>query len=93
MLAACVRDRASLPADRSLDVRFDDFMADNLATARRVLTLAGEPVTPDVEAAMADYLAGHQRGRLGRIDYRPEDVGLDLADLRSRYADYTARFL
>jgi hypothetical protein len=93
MLAACVRDRASLPADRSLDVPFDGFMADNLATARRVLTLAGEPVTPDVEAAMADYLAGHQRGRLGRIDYRPEDVGLDLADLRSRYADYTARFL
>ncbi len=93
MLAACVRDRETLTADRSLDVRFDDFMADNLATARRVLALAGEPVTPEVEAAMAAYLAGHRRGRLGRIDYRAEDVGLDLADLRARYAPYAARFL
>jgi hypothetical protein len=93
MLAACVRDREALPADRSLDVRFDDFMVDNLATARRVLALAGEPVTPEVEAAMAAYLATHRRGRLGRIDYRAEDVGLDLADLRARYAPYAARFL
>jgi Sulfotransferase family len=93
MLAACVRDRAVLAADRSLDVRFDDFMADDLATARRVLALADEPATPDAESAMAAYLAGHQRGRLGRIDYRPEDVGLDLDDLRARYGAYVARFL
>jgi hypothetical protein len=92
MLAACVRDREVQPADRSLDVRFDEFMTDDLATTRRVLDLAGEPVTAEAEAAMAAYLAGHQRGRLGRIAYRAEDVGLDLADLRARYAPYVARF-
>jgi hypothetical protein len=93
LLSACLRDREVLPAHRSLDVRFDDFMADDLATARRVLELADQPITPAVEAAMRDYLAGHQRGRLGRVDYRAEDVGLDADELRERFAPYVARFL
>jgi len=93
MLNACVRDRDVLPADRSLDVRFDDFMADDLATARRVFEVAGQPFTAEVEAGMRAYLDDHQRGRLGRIDYRAADVGLDVDDLRARFAPYTERFL
>jgi hypothetical protein len=42
---------------------------------------------------MATYLDGHRRGHLGRIDYRPADVGLDLDDLRHRFAFYGERFL
>ena len=93
MLNACVRDRDVLPADRSLDVRFDDFMADDVATARRVFEVAGQPFTAEVEAGMRAYLDSHQRGRLGRIDYRAVDVGLDVDDLRARFAPYTDRFL
>lgn len=93
LLDAVVRDRSAIPAERSLDVRFDDFMADEAGTARRVLELAGEPVTPEVEAGLAGYLAGHERGRLGRIEYRPADLGLDVDRLRERFAPYAARFL
>ncbi len=93
MLASLVADRDLLPAATSTDVRFDDFMADDLATARRVYALAGEEVTPTAEAAMQDYLAGHQRDRHGRIDYRAADLGLDPDELRERFAAYTARFL
>ena len=93
MLNACVRDRHVLPADRSLDVRFDDFMADDLATARRVFEVAGQPFTAHVESEMRAYLDGHERGRLGRIDYRAAEVGLDVDDLRARFAPYTERFL
>ncbi|WP_243057228.1 sulfotransferase [Nocardioides sp. SR21] len=93
MLTALVRDRDAVPPDRSIDVRFDEFMADDLATADRVLALAGEQVTPEAAAAMADYLAGHQRGRLGTVDYRAADVGLDEDELRERFAPYAARFL
>jgi hypothetical protein len=42
---------------------------------------------------MAEYLTGHQRGHLGRIDYRFEDVGLDEDVLRSRFEFYVERFL
>ena len=48
---------------------------------------------PPTRAAMAEYLAGHQRGRLGRIDYRRADLGLDADELRARFAPYTERFL
>ena len=92
MLDACVRDRGVIGGP-PLDVRFDEFMADDLATARRVLDLAAEPTTPPAAAAMAAYLADHGRGRLGRIDCRAADVGLDEDELRHRYAAYTARFL
>jgi hypothetical protein len=42
---------------------------------------------------MSAYLAAHQRGRLGQIDYRAADVGLDTGELRARFAFYTERFL
>jgi len=93
MLTSLVADRDAIPAERSLDVRFDDFMADDLAMAEQIYELAGEPVTPEAGTAMADYLAGHVRGRLGTIDYRAADVGLDADELRERFAPYVARFL
>lgn len=93
MLAALVDERDAVPAERSLDVRFADFMAGDLETACRVLELAGEPVTEEAVVAMRDYLAGHQRDRFGRIDYRPDELGIDLDDLRRRFAPYVARFL
>ena len=42
---------------------------------------------------MADYLAGHRRGRLGTVDDERRRVGLDEDDLRDRFAPYVARFL
>lgn len=93
MLDALVRDRDVVPAERSMDVRFDDFMADDLAVARRVHELAGDPVTPDAERAMGDYLAGHRRGRLGTVATSAEMFGLDEDALRARFAAYTERFL
>jgi hypothetical protein len=93
MLYACARDRHLLPADRSIDVRFDEFMADDLAMVRGIYELAGQPYDEAAEAAMARYLAGHGRGRHGRIDYRAEDVGLDPTDLARRFTFYSERFL
>lgn len=93
MLQSLMRDRDAIPSDRSIDVRFDDFMADDLAVAAQVYELAGEPLTDEAQAAMADYLAGHQRGRLGTVATSPEMFGLTEADLRARFAPYVERFL
>jgi hypothetical protein len=92
MLAALVAERDVL-GGTSVDVRFEDFMADDLATAREVYALAGEPVTEEAAAAMKAYLDGHRRDRHGRIDYRAADLGLDPDELRGRFAAYTQRFL
>lgn len=93
MLQALLRERDAVPAERSLDVRFDDFMVDDLAVAEQVYALAGEDLTPEAHGAMADYLAGHQRGRLGRVETSAEMFGLDEAALRKRFAPYVERFL
>ena len=93
MLAALARDRSVVAPDRSIDVRFDDFMADELGVAEQVFGLVGEPVTADARTTMSDYLAGHQRGRLGRVVTTCEMFGLDEEDLRARFASYVSRFL
>jgi Sulfotransferase family len=93
MLAALVRDRDVIGPDRSTDLRFDDFMADELGGAEAVYGLAGEPVTDEASTAMADYLSGHQRGRLGTVATSCDMFGLDEDDLRARFAPYVHRFL
>jgi hypothetical protein len=93
MLAAFARDRDGIAPERSIDVGFDDFMADELGVAERVFGLVDEPVTDDARTAMGDYLAGHQRGRLGRVVTSCEMFGLNEEDLRARFAPYVGRFL
>jgi hypothetical protein len=93
MLGALARDREVIGPDRSIDVRFDEFMADELSVAATVYELAGEPVTDEAHAAMRDYLSGHQRGRLGTVATSAQMFGLDENELRSRFAPYVERFL
>ena len=93
LLADCVRDREALPADQTLDVRFDEFMADDLAMVERIYALAGQPWDDRARAAVDTYLAGHPRGRHGGVAYDVDVLGLDPADLESSLAFYTTRFL
>jgi hypothetical protein len=93
LLTACLRDRDAVPADRSTDVRFDAFLADERGIVRSVYELAGQPFDAAAERAVDGYLSAHRRGRLGSIDYRAADVGLDPDELRARFAPYVDRFL
>ena len=93
MLNALVRDRDTIPPERSIDVRFDEFMADEMAVVTQVYEKAGEALDDDTRAAIGGYLAGHQRGRLGTVATSPEMFGLDERDLRDPFAAYVARFL
>lgn len=93
MLTALVRDRDSIGPERSIDIRFDQFMADEPGVAERVYALTGEAFTEDARAAVAGYLAGHQRGRLGNVETSSEMFGLEADTLRARFAPYVDRFL
>src|ERR1700758_193582 len=93
MLAALTRDRDVIAPERSIDVTFDDFMADEFGVAERVFGLIGESINDDVRTAMAGYLAGHQRGRLGNVETTYEMFGLTEDGLRARFAPYVERFL
>ena len=93
MLTALVRDRDTIGPQRSVDIRFDDFMANELGVAEHVYALAGEPFTEEARTAIAGYLAGHQRGRLGNVETSCEMFGLTEEGLRARFAPYVERFL
>jgi hypothetical protein len=92
MLQACARDHAALPADQTIDVHFDEFMADDVAMVERIYALADQPFTPTVRAAMDAFMADHPRGKFGRIDYDLADFGLDARECRERFRFYVERF-
>jgi len=93
MLRAGMRDHELLPAGRTIDVRFDEFMADDLAMVQRIYEVAGQPFTPEARVAMDAFIATHPRGVNGGVLYDPEgDFDLDPAELRKRMRDYTDRF-
>ena len=43
-----------LPDDRTIDVRFDEFMADDVAMIERIYAMADQPFDDGVRAAMID---------------------------------------
>ena len=70
LLAASVRDAHLIPADQRVDVEFDAFMADDLATAERILEVAGLDVTDrSRDPSSTTYLAGNPRDKDGRVVY------------------------
>lgn len=93
LLGACVRDRDVIPAERSADITFDDFMADEIGTAERVYRVAGEPLAEESRSALGRYLEGHRRGRHGRVHTSAQMFGLDPGELRDRFTPYIRRFL
>ena len=58
-----------LPADQTIDVHFDEFMADDMAMVGRVYELAGQPLDARSRAAMTAFMAEHPRGRFGAVEY------------------------
>jgi Sulfotransferase family len=92
MLRACVEDREVLPADQSIDVHFDEFMADDVAMVERIYELAGQPMTDTVRAAMQSFMDNHPRGKFGGIVYDLADFGLDPAERRDALRFYIDRF-
>lgn len=93
LLSALVRDRDCIGPDRSMDLEFDDFMADQMGAVERVYRLAGEPMTDEAHDATETYLAAHQRNRFGKVQVSCDMFGIDEQDLRARFAPYVERFL
>jgi hypothetical protein len=92
LLRACTEDRDGLPVDRSIDVRFDAFMADDVGTVERIYDLAGQPLGAASRAAFDAYRQGHVRDRHGRVAYDLAPLGLDADERAAALAPYRERF-
>ncbi|MDQ1373946.1 MAG: hypothetical protein QOJ09_1284 [Actinomycetota bacterium] len=92
MLRACARDHEQLPANQTIDVHFDAFMADDVAMVERIYTIAGQPMTDDVRRAMDAFMETHPRGRHGGIAYDLAQLGIDPDERRKALQFYVDRF-
>jgi Sulfotransferase family len=92
MLATAVRDRHLLPADQSIDVRFDEFMRDDMAMVARIYELAAQPLDATALAAMEAFVDDHPRGKHGTVRYDATQLGLDLPELRQQLSFYSEAF-
>jgi hypothetical protein len=93
LLEACVRDRDLLPSDRTVDVHFDEFMADDVAMVERVFAHNDHAMTPKARGEVGAHLDGHQRGQFGRLEYNLRGhFGMEPPEVRARFATYMDRF-
>jgi len=86
-----MEDRARFDAGQFVDVRYEDFVADPLATVARIYERAGAGLAPDARAAM---ITMHEESASGerRPAHRYElaDFGLTDAEVDARFARYRA---
>ena len=92
MLRQSVADHDALPAEQTIEVHFDEFMADDIAMVQRVYDVADQPLDDRSRAAMAAFMAEHPRGRFGTVKYDLPLFGLDREELRATTDFYTERF-
>ena len=93
LLEASVRDRELLPAGRTVDVLFHEFMADDFATVERIYEAAGLPMTDAARGEIQGHLREHPRGREGQVVYDlRRDFDAEPAELRRPFGFYLERF-
>jgi Sulfotransferase family len=93
LLDTSLRDRDLLPAGRTVDVLFHEYMQDELSTLQSVYDCAGIELTDQARAEVETYLAAHPRGKEGRVVYDLRgDFSTTPEAVRSRFGDYLDRF-
>lgn len=93
LLRACVRDRALIPADRSLDIRFHELAGNEMTVLQTLYEYNGTGLSSDVKASLQGYLDENPRGKHGRMVYDlKRDFDRSPDELRSRFAFYLERF-
>jgi hypothetical protein len=73
------------------DLAFEEAVQQPIESVTKIYDAIGCEITPEAESAMRDWLARRPR-EAGRPDYRAETYGLTDAQIRERFAEYTARF-
>ena len=92
MLNASVDDRHLIPDDQVFDVRFHEFMADDVAMVERVLEFAEQPLTDAARIAIRSHMQANPRDKHGTVRYRLEDFGIDASERRRALGRYRERF-
>ena len=93
LLDACAKDRDILDDNKSIDVLFHIFMADDLAMVERIYSKADLEMTGDARHELKNFIDNHPRGKHGQVIYNlKRDFGVEPEELRKRFDFYFDRF-
>jgi Sulfotransferase family len=93
LLDTSLRDRHLLAEDHTVDVFFEEYMADELGTLERVYDRAGIALTDRARNEIGRYQVDHPRGREGRVAYDLRgDFDVTPEEVRARFGAYLDRF-
>jgi hypothetical protein len=85
--------RPDIPAAHRLNIRYEELIADPIATVERIHGQFGGRLTPDARAAMAATLAARPRGGYaGQRHYALQKFGISPETLAPRFARYLDYF-
>lgn len=89
---AGMRFRDEHGSDRFFDLHFDDFMADPIASVKRIYDRFDQELSPEGERLLRAWQADHPRGRHGRHEYARRDIGVSEREILDRFAEYMRRY-
>ena len=93
LLSACVRDRDTVAAERSIDISFHHLDGNEMPLLEQLYRRGGVELTPQVRGCFQTYLDGNPRGKHGRIRYDLQrHFGISADKLRERFDFYFDRF-
>ena len=74
--------------DRFFDVDFAEFQQDPIAVIERLYAFLGEDLSDVARERVLDWRRNMPRDKHGRHEYDPSTLGLDMAEVSSRFAFY-----
>ena len=87
-----VRDAGCAPAERCVDVWYEQFLHKPLDVVRRIYRQFDLPLTAEAEAQMHQYLGRSPKDQYGPHVYSLAQFGLDYEVERERYRAYSQRW-
>jgi len=77
---------------RFIDIRFTDFVDDNMATAQKIYDHFELPLDGEARATMEAHVSSNPKGKHGKHEYDLEQYGLSVAMIRDRLGAYADRY-
>lgn len=86
--AVQVRAKHRDKSNQFVDIQFEEVLADPVAVLRRVYDRFDMPWSDAAESRMRAFLAANPQGKHGTHRYELGDFGLELGEIRERFAEY-----
>lgn len=75
-----------------MDVRFHEYMADQIGTLQTVYEFVDQPFTEEFSQVVRSFIDANPKGKHGAVLYQLEPLGLDAEERREALRFYQERF-